>query len=249
MSSGFDFNCDGQLEIVYRDEFYLSIMDGKTGKTLTSVPCRSGTYIEFPTIVDVNADGHANIVCACKTLTGETYLKNFGDRLNNWASARKVMNQHNYFGVNINDDLTVPPIQQNHANSAIPLLNGFQNQFSYLDKNGNTNCLISLHDVSVAIDSFYFLDCDTLMAKLMICNRTEAVIPEGLHIASYWNNPEEGGHLIKREVLMTHLDPNSCAEFFIDLPQGNYTLYIYVNDDGLGIDIPNTKFIECETEQ
>ena len=61
-SSIFDFDGDGKAEAVYADEEWLRVYDGETGETRFCMSNTSGTLREYPVIVDVNADGSAEIV-------------------------------------------------------------------------------------------------------------------------------------------------------------------------------------------
>ena len=61
-SSVFDFNGDGTAEVVYRDECWLRVYNGKDGKTLFAANITSNTCLELPVIADVDNDGHADIV-------------------------------------------------------------------------------------------------------------------------------------------------------------------------------------------
>ena len=53
----FDFNNDNAVEIVYRDEAYLYIINGKTGAVFTQATCRSRTANDYPIVVDLDGDG------------------------------------------------------------------------------------------------------------------------------------------------------------------------------------------------
>ena len=63
-STVFDFEGDGKAEVVYSDELQLRIYEGNTGKVLFSHCNTSGTLCEYPVIVDVDNDTHAEIVVA-----------------------------------------------------------------------------------------------------------------------------------------------------------------------------------------
>ena len=69
-SSVFDFDGDGKADVVYNDEFFLRVYDGETGKTKYCKCNTSGTHWEYPVIVDVNNDGHAEII-VCSNPYGE----------------------------------------------------------------------------------------------------------------------------------------------------------------------------------
>lgn len=109
-SAVFDFEGDGVAEAVYADETKLWVFDGPDGRVkLESTEHSNATWTEYPTIADVDADGHAEIVVAnTNYTTGHTGIYVFGDRDNTWRSGRKIWNQHSYSITNINDDGTIP---------------------------------------------------------------------------------------------------------------------------------------------
>ncbi|MEO0910806.1 MAG: FG-GAP-like repeat-containing protein, partial [Pseudomonadota bacterium] len=108
--SVFDFNEDGFPEVVYRDNRNLQIIGGRDGQLLASYPCGSGTNAEMPSILDIDADGEAEIACECG---GNIYV--FGSAGKPWANTRKVWNQFLSFNVHVNDDLSIPIVQQDHG--------------------------------------------------------------------------------------------------------------------------------------
>jgi hypothetical protein len=116
----YDFNNDGNPEIVYRDSQELAVIDGATGtQKLWSAVCQSHTYTEGVVIADVNGDGATDICVPCNTnnsfnINDPIQQQALGQfRLyyssgNEWLPTRKVWNQPGYFVVNVNDDLTLP---------------------------------------------------------------------------------------------------------------------------------------------
>ncbi len=163
----FDFNGDGKSEIVYRDEQFLYIIQDTldnsglpVGKIREFFPCRSRTGREYPVAADVNGDGQTEICVTCQHPSepdinprGTGHVRIFGSKGEKWIPARKLWNQHAYFNVNVNDNLTIPIQQQAHHISfsdflcegdefgnPIPgevyPLNSFLNQSPYLDLNG-----------------------------------------------------------------------------------------------------------------
>lgn len=61
-SSVFDFNADGKAEVVYADECWTRVYDGSSGRVVFSANHSSGTWLEQPTIADVDLDGRADLV-------------------------------------------------------------------------------------------------------------------------------------------------------------------------------------------
>lgn len=116
----YDFNNDGQFELVYRDSQELVVVDAKTLSTkFWSATCQSHTYTEGPIIADVNGDGATDICVPCnrnnsfdindpiqQQALGEVRL--WYSSTNAWVPTRKVWNQPGYFVININDNLTLP---------------------------------------------------------------------------------------------------------------------------------------------
>lgn len=111
--SMFDFDNDGTMELVYRDETHLRIID-KSGNNIITFPCISGTHTEYPVIVDIDKDGHADIIVS-GALAGvannnaQVRLQRFGSITpKTWSPARTVWHQHGYNPTQINEDLTIP---------------------------------------------------------------------------------------------------------------------------------------------
>jgi len=66
-SSVFDFDGDGHAEVVYADECFTRVYDGKSGTVEYSRFRRSCTWFENPVIADVDADFNAEIVVPSNT--------------------------------------------------------------------------------------------------------------------------------------------------------------------------------------
>ncbi|MEZ4293813.1 MAG: VCBS repeat-containing protein [Polyangiaceae bacterium] len=115
-SSVFDFNGDGAAEVVYNDECYFRVYDGRSSEVLFKDHSPSRTRIENPTIADVDNDGNAEIVFpsnndanACSE--GNDYpngLHVWGDSSDSWVSARRVWNQHAYHVTNVTESGRIP---------------------------------------------------------------------------------------------------------------------------------------------
>ncbi|NJO01708.1 MAG: hypothetical protein HC880_08470 [Bacteroidia bacterium] len=118
----FDFDQDQVAEILYRDETFFRIIDGKMGTPfdLGIFSCTSGTGLEMPITADVDDDGEAEVLVTCSFGSAGTTnsvlgdIKIYGSNGSPWAPARAIWHQYNYQTVAINDNLTVPRVQQDH---------------------------------------------------------------------------------------------------------------------------------------
>ncbi len=129
-SSVFDFEGDGKAEVVYRDECYLRVYNGSDGTVIMEEPATSGTVIDYPLIVDVDADGKTEIITTSAPVSGCTFKDNrpavgngviaYKDSHSKWVRTRKIWNQHAYHVTNINEDGTVPsPEKANWLNKRL----------------------------------------------------------------------------------------------------------------------------------
>ncbi|MCR9166235.1 MAG: MopE-related protein [Nannocystaceae bacterium] len=110
-SSVFDFEGDGNAEVVYADETDLLILDGRTGANITTLgPHDSHTRIEMPVIADVDNDGNAEIVVGENT--DEQGIVVWEDASDNWVRTRRVWNQHAYAITHITEDGDVPAVME-----------------------------------------------------------------------------------------------------------------------------------------
>jgi hypothetical protein len=69
-ASIFDFDGDKQAEVIYADECFLRVYDGKTGEVKYSSYRKSITYYENPVIADVNNDDGTKIVVNSNDIGG-----------------------------------------------------------------------------------------------------------------------------------------------------------------------------------
>ncbi|MEM7243748.1 MAG: VCBS repeat-containing protein [Acidobacteriota bacterium] len=125
----FDFDADGIPEIVHRGSTFLRIYSALDGMVRAQVFCRSlTTLFERVVVADINDDGQADILSGCD------------DEVIAWtvvdaAPARRVHNQFHYFNVNVEDDLTIPCVQQPHSVAGLtPSLNSFLQQSTLLSQ-------------------------------------------------------------------------------------------------------------------
>ena len=120
----FDFNQDNIMELVYRDNNNLRIINASGKSHITGNDTirpyniftrrmAAGTGCEYPVVADVNGDGVAEIVATGLIDQYVGYDVGYGGvhvfgSPNNWSSARPVWNQYMYHVTNVNEDLTIP---------------------------------------------------------------------------------------------------------------------------------------------
>jgi hypothetical protein len=161
-SAVFDFEGDGVAEAVYADETRLWVFAGPDGSVkLESRQHSNATWLEYPSIADVDADGHAEIIVAnTGSFSGFTV---FGDAADSWRSARRVWNQHAYSITNVNDDGSIPAKPARNLET----YNNFRSGDIYAGTGGYV-----LPDLAVVIEDVCRDECDDdlLVAWVSVMN-------------------------------------------------------------------------------
>ena len=244
-SSVFDFNGDGKAEVIYRDECWLRVYDGTTGKVRFAHSISSGTKMELPVVADVNNDGHADIVVSSDSYTKCGKEQDLGlphkgatkgvfvlrDPKNLWMPSRAIWNQHTYHITNINDDVTVPLKEQHNW---LTWNNYRQNTQGMLKKAIPANDLTGKQHSGIDPGS----DCATkwvLQAK--ICNRGAVKAPAGIKGTFYKWKPGAGGTRICTAATTKALAPGECEAVkctWVNPPKQNIDLWFRADDDGSG---------------
>jgi hypothetical protein len=110
-ASAFDFDGDGDAEVLYADQQTLFVWNGSTGASLYSNTSHAnGTLREFPLVADIDRDGHANIILSSNdyTIAGWNGIRVLEETTGVWASARLTFNQSAYDPAQCEDDLSIP---------------------------------------------------------------------------------------------------------------------------------------------
>ncbi len=98
--SAFDFDGDGRYEVVQGDEVELRVFDGSTGETrIDWSEHGSLTLYEYPAILDLNGDGHAELLLATTGINDGAASRGIavlGNSNGCWAAAHRSWNQHAY---------------------------------------------------------------------------------------------------------------------------------------------------------
>lgn len=134
-SSVFDFQDDGVAEVLYNDECFLYVLDGRTGAdVIEPIPTTTHTFLEYPVVADADGDGQSellvtsNPVGSCLPLYAAHYgvpeselpadivagtrgIFVYGDPMQRWVPTRSIWNQYSYHVTNIEEDGSVPRVE------------------------------------------------------------------------------------------------------------------------------------------
>ncbi|MFN0174459.1 MAG: FG-GAP-like repeat-containing protein [Saprospiraceae bacterium] len=270
-STVYDFNADGISEIVYRDESDLRILYGGGTPFPTGVdaernwfktPCHSITSDEYPVVADVDNDGETEITVTGRLNENDFNLKGrlrvYESDSGPWVPCRNVWNQFNYFIVNVNDDLSIPAVQDTHhlelpaPGSGKRPLNLYLSQRPLL--NENFDPYVPLSDASASV-SQVICHADSVTIQLNICNAGDKIVPAGMPITFYQSDPTMTTAISLGTVQWTNapVKIDSCRTFSFTLPKIPGTVFGVINDDAttpspfqLGIDFPVTNELECD---
>jgi hypothetical protein len=149
-STVFDFQGDGRAEVIYNDECFIWVYDGKTGDVLFAAPTTSFTGTEASLVADVDGDGKAEMVMIANRANPDSWkctkapwnapdpklnrpawtppkgeiahsgITIWGDRFNRWVGTRTLWNQHTYHVTNICDERDSACEGQENRYGAIP---------------------------------------------------------------------------------------------------------------------------------
>lgn len=273
----FDFNGDGKSEIVYRDERFLYIIDGTNGSIFNQQACISRTNREYPIVADVDSDGSTELCVTCgfdddeawdnfNTLSYSRYshIRVFKSAGEPWVPARRVWNQHGYFVVNVNDDLTIPRVMQKHhlvfssgscTQGPNRPLNKFLNQAPFLDSQGcPTYAAFNLDFANTpTVDPPQCPDLD-FQVSFDITNLGDVALSGEVPVSFYTSNPLLPGatKLNTVTIPISNLGLNQIYSVTNLTVSGNGSdsVYIVLNDAGTTlpspISLPNTAFLECD---
>ncbi|MEQ8245937.1 gliding motility-associated C-terminal domain-containing protein [Fulvivirga sp.] len=275
----FDFNGDGKTEVVYRDEQWLYIIKGDDGTVFTQQRCISRTNVEYPIVADVDADGSTEICVPCGTNDTDAW-NNFNDLSYSensqvrvfksggepWVPARRLWNQHGYFNVNVNDDLSIPRVQQDHhlvwSTGTCTVgpnrpLNGFLNQSPFLNSEGCPT--YAAPDLAIVDNSLIINQPDCPDQEFTISfdyeNIGDVELSGDVPVTFYNGNPIlAGATKLGTEILTLSKLGVGQVETALNLevtgPGSPFTLFVVLNDDGSTvpspITLPNTNILECE---
>jgi hypothetical protein len=117
ISSGtaFDFLGDGTPDVIYGDEQNLRVWNS-AGDPLFTAPRGSGTLYEYPTVADIDNDGHADVVVPSNTGSSPP-IQAIRDQEDRWVRARRIYNQYNYRITNVSEAGQIPAVEPRNWDS------------------------------------------------------------------------------------------------------------------------------------
>ncbi len=286
----FDFDGDGAVEVVYRSEESLLVVDGvgngdNTTFERNEIACVSRTQEEYPVIADVDGDGASEICVTCYFNNNTPFnpysnsefahVRVFESDGEAWMPARGVWNQHGYYNVNINDDLTIPTEVQDHSivfsaagtceysdGSTIPYdnrpLNTFINQAPILNEDGCVEFASPDIDFIGIVSASDALCPDAeITVEFQITNTGDIGISGNLPVSYYAGDPTadpSSSVLLDTEVtFLTNFEVGETATITQTIAGvgGDYELFVVINDAGgtppLDVPLPTATIPECET--
>ena len=245
-SSVFDFEGDGPVEIVYGDECWTRVYDGKTGHVKFSAPHMSQTGYEYPTIGDVDGDFYTEFVVihewsdeGCtnedplspgtfresgRDYQGITVYRDLDDR---WSPSRPLWTQHAEHYSQRNNDGTVA--------SPEPA--------SWLDHNSyrqNFPTGTAMDEPDLTARDITAPECDVDMAVqplgATVCNRGTLPVAAGVLVTFRLDAAD--GEAICTAATEEILHPGDCTEVecdWIDVPLDEpHDVWAVADDDGTG---------------
>ena len=267
----FDFNQDGIMEIVYRDEQNLRIINGSGISHLTgndTIPfynlytkaMSAGTWKEYPVVADVNGDGAAEIVVCGKVGSGLGWV---GGQLwviggiHPWAPARPVWNQYMYNVTNVNKDLTIPHPPFNNATAFTDPqgvvrrpFNNFLQQATTLDQHGRP--FSRLMNIIATTDTSMTYENGMFTYTFTFCNNGGQPLEDPFSVTYYADT--YGGPIVRTEVITASLTVDNCltittqfsGEELLAFP-GLENIVVAINDNGTGVAQTGGQQEECDT--
>ncbi|GAF74015.1 unnamed protein product, partial [marine sediment metagenome] len=235
-SSVFDFDGDGSVEVVYGDQEFLRIYRATDGAVLFETPKSSTTAFELPLVVDVDADGNAEIIGVANDffVGSETGIYVIGDGNDTWVPTRQIWNQHSYHVTNVNDDGSIPQFEQNSWEAH----NTFR---ANLEPDRNPFAAPDLSASYVRTET----SGSDVTATARMGNGGEVLVAPGLSVAFYDGDPGDGGSLLGTVLTSERLRPGEFEDVAITLAAAAFTeLWVVADDDGTGKGSVN----ECDEE-
>ena len=267
--TAFDFNNNGNLELLISDQSSVKIVNGSghshiTGNdtipvyTLTSLSFGECTVMQYPVVADVDADGSAELVVLGRFGSGHTYLgylNVFKSAGSPWAPARKVWNQYMYNVTNVNQDLSIPVYVYNNATPFTDPdgvvrrpFNNFLQQATTIDPYGRP--FYAVPDAAV-LSSGIDMGGESATLNVTYTNQGDNTLNAPYHITVFAN--QLGGQVVQTATVETPLPVGGTSQQNILIPMSSLcqlddleSLVLAVNCNGGGIAQNGNLQPECD---
>lgn len=227
-SSVFDFEGDGEAEVIYNDECYSRVYKGSTGEELYKIVNSSATIHEMPVLVDVDGDNntellvvandvnHANNSVKCAAYNAAAVppevprhgIFAYGDANDRWVRTRKVWNQHAYHITNILADGKLPkPEERSFVKE--------QNNDYRVSSQGKG--VYNAPDIRVDL-TVSTAECPTAIALIARVKNAGALgVPKGVKV-SFYAGADATGALIEEKTTTKPLLPGESEVISVSYP-------------------------------
>jgi hypothetical protein len=253
-SAMFDFDGDGQYEVIYQDTCRARVFSGRDGAVLMDIPNISGTAANYPTVADLNGDGRAEFITVsdsyyaragiipCPASTPRTDgVRVFRDANDNWQSTRAVWNQFSYAVTNVCDGVDAVCVPAENRHGAIPRrprpswtggINSFRvnAQLGLVARRATDLVVLGLSADVSACPAAYTLRAD-------VANRGALSAPAGTPVSFYLRGAMGVRTLLGTVNLPRALAPGGTARVELRVTPaaaGVFEVIAVVNDDGMG---------------
>lgn len=213
-SSVFDFQGDGIAEVVYNDECFLHIFDGRDGSEILMTPWAnsSRTGAEYPIVVDVDRDGNSEIVVPanndqiarddCRPAwraafgyatdaeiperfrNGTQGIFVLGDPADRWVRTRPIWNQYAYAVTHVDDRGNVPATPPD--NWSVAGLNNFR-------QNVQGAGVFNAPNLIVELDAVAACGRGEVRLSALVRNVGSRGVPAGVSVELVRTAPEPSG--------------------------------------------------------
>ncbi len=242
-SSLFDFEVDGIAEVLYADECYFHIYNGREGTSRFKLRNSSATILEYPIVVDIDNDGKSEVVvisngysagmnqahCGWEVDEPTFGIKVFEDSQNRWVRTRRIWNQHSYHVTNVNEDGSIPQNEEHNWDT-----------YNNYRLNSQGKGVFNAPDLEITSIESSRTDCPVLSfnLKITILNKGSLTVASELPISIY-----KGSRIAPTEILGTikttkYLFPGESETLTFNFtptsPDSNYNIFAIADDKGNG---------------
>jgi hypothetical protein len=246
-SSVFDFQGDGAAEVVYADECFLRVYDGRTGAVQLETPNTTGTIHEYPLVVDVDADGNSEILVVANDTNASADcgagvsprqgLYVYGDANDEWVPTRRVWTQHSYHVTNTDSVGNVPLVEA--ANWTTAGLNNYR-------QNVQGEGIFNAPDLAVEL-SIALAECarGEFILRARVSNLGALGVPAGIPVVFYAGTDATGAVLATTMTTIPLLPGQSTSvTTVVPVPTGARADYFVTVDGGGGAGV----VAECDDD-